>query len=478
MPRFQSAELISESVIKDLLNNKHFTVRLEKTFNRYPSHYNRKLFMKAMLLLKHRQMSFSEISLARVSFELYCSEHGGGMLASASVVLQALSMLGRVMSPQKLEVEIQKQQTVVDFPSLIYLYEFMDLVLKCALSRQVEEEMQSSESTEEDDPDFEKIFMTREERIRSFLDKQYQDSLYKKVDPPPASSEDEDHIILMRASRTHREKSTAGSQRQLCALVPALEHSQHQLFRARNGFTVFSKEQLEEAESLHASRECSRAGMRSHTNSRVGVRSEVASRVGLRSSRTGPRVYARLASFPGPGNGPVKDSTGQRSNANSETTGRMSSRAGTSMSETRSMAQLHESTTLPGNSTAPNQKQGPHTTKPLSVATEFSIPKSKSVPILPSLCMHTLDIDSSETEINLTESDVSKFHVACSSKLDKAKGITTANSTQGNLFRPLLVTKRDIWRQRGLIDELKWEGLRKKWKQLPSNIATAPNTRV
>ena len=79
-------------------------------------------------------------------------------------------------------MEIQKQQTVVDFPSLIYLYEFMDLVLKCALSRQVEEEMQSSESTEEDDPDFEKIFMTREERIRSFLDKQYQDSLYKKVD--------------------------------------------------------------------------------------------------------------------------------------------------------------------------------------------------------------------------------------------------------------------------------------------------------
>ena len=38
MPRFQSAELISESVIKDLLNNKHFTVRLEKTFKHYPTH--------------------------------------------------------------------------------------------------------------------------------------------------------------------------------------------------------------------------------------------------------------------------------------------------------------------------------------------------------------------------------------------------------------------------------------------------------
>ena len=148
MPRFQSAERMSESVIKDLLNSKHFTARLEKTFNRYPAHYNRKLFLKAMLLLKQKQMSFSEISLARVSFELYCSEHGIGMLASANVVLQALSMLGRVMSPLKLEVEIQKQQAVVDFPSLIYLYEFMDLILKCALSSQVEEEMQSSESTE------------------------------------------------------------------------------------------------------------------------------------------------------------------------------------------------------------------------------------------------------------------------------------------------------------------------------------------
>lgn len=254
----------------------------------------------------------------------------------------------------------------------------------------------------------------------------------------------------MRASRAHREKSTAGSQRQLCALVPALEHSQHQLFRARNGFVVFSKEQLEEAESLHASRECSRAGMRSHANSRVGIRSEVVSRAGLRS-RTGSRTHAHA--------GPV---TGQ----NSETTGRISSRAGTSRSNVSETRSMHESATLLASSPL-NQKKEPHT-KPLHT-TELSIQKSKSVPILPSLRMHISDndINSSETEINLTESDASRFNAA-SSRLDK--GITIIKSTQGNLFRPLLVTERDIRRQRGLIDELKWEELRKKWQQLPSNM--------
>jgi hypothetical protein len=298
-------EPISETAIKDLLESKHLDHKLEKIFNHYPAYYNRKLFLKAMSLLKHRRMSFSEISMARVAFELYRSEDGAGMVASANVVLQALSMLGRVMSPVRLESELLKQQAIVDFPSRIQMYEFMDIITRCTDSRLVEKkvELLSSQKSIQDYagfaelqplPDLDQITMTRDEQIRAHLDEQYQKSMYKKTKVTPPSS---DTRGVLQASRIRREEKAAGSRRQLHILAPALEQSQHQLSKARNGFTVLSKKQLHAAESLHASRVASRAEMRSGMVSRINktdsgmeLRLDAAGTRSTMSSRAGSRM--------------------------------------------------------------------------------------------------------------------------------------------------------------------------------------------
>ncbi len=265
---------VSNRVVHALLKCKHMQTKLEKVFNRYPADFNKKLFAKAMSLLKYRRLSFSEISDARVAYDLYASEDGGGMLPSADTVLQALKMLERVMSPVRLESEIQKQQKVVDLPSSIQVYEFMDLVIKCALSSEVEREMELVENPELHDlnhmsslTDFDQLLMTKDKKIQAFLDKQYRDSLFiLKREKEEAESNASSSISVHRLASSQREESVASALQQRRALTPSLEFSQHQLFRARGGFTVLTGEQCREIESLRASRQSSRAGMRPSTS--------------------------------------------------------------------------------------------------------------------------------------------------------------------------------------------------------------------
>lgn len=294
---------ISDRLIQDLLRSKHLQKKLEKVFNNHPADYNRKIFAKAMSSLKHRRLSFSEISDTRVAFELYACDDDGGMLATSDTVLQALKMIGRVMSPLRLESEIQKQQAVVNFPSRIQMYEFMDLVIKCVHSSEVEKEMEEAVAPNLDLssndseilmlPDFNKILMTKDQQILAYLDQQYRNSLYKKVDSSPPIPNAK-HTI----SPLIREESRAGSWRQMQALAPFLEYSQHQLFRARNGFMVFSDGQHQAVESLHASRQCSRVGTRSERRSVHASRqsSRVGARCGSNSGHSSPKQSARTLS--------------------------------------------------------------------------------------------------------------------------------------------------------------------------------------
>lgn len=485
-------ERVSESAIRNLLESKHLDQKLEKIFNHYPAYYNRKLFLKAMFVLRHKRLGFSEISMARVAFELYRSEDGAGMTASASVVLQALNMLGRVMSPIRLDSEIKKQQAVVDFPSRIQMYEFMDLAIRCAHSSAVEKEveslvpMHSTTSTQGSAesgelmslPDLDQLLMTKEERVCAHLDEQYRKSLYKKVKPAPPSS-DTDHILF--ASRVHREESTAGSQRQLHVLVPALEHSQHQLFKARNGFTVLSKEQLQAAESLHNSRQSSRAGMRSNMASRVSHRAG-SPRAGLNSD-----VKSKMRDNTGNGVTEVNiDSVQHNAAATSLPRSSMSSRAGP-RADSNSVEQspLKQANSPNGNKHTAAfdrvDKAGwlPEMMTPNAV--EW-LPKSQSVPILPSLQKR-----SGKVEVVVEESSGKRaasrssnvFRLSSTSAFQFNENSSSRVAWEGKEMdtgHPV-VSELDIQRHRGLIDELKWEELRRKWQQTPTKIQYRPRER-
>ncbi len=245
---------VSDTTIKYLLERKHMYKKLEKHFNNYSVKYNQKFFGKAMFLLKHRLLDFSDISNARIAFELYSNKDGGGMDASPSNVLNALKLLERVMSPLRLDMEILKQQDSADFHSHIQIYEFMDLVVKCVKVTDVEKELVLNEF------DFNQLLMTREERIFTHLDHKYKNSLVADGIPKRAKMTALNRERNIPTSR--RRDGVEASHRQSRALTPSLEHSQQLLLQARNGILVFTKEEHSEIQSTHMSRQCSRSGSR------------------------------------------------------------------------------------------------------------------------------------------------------------------------------------------------------------------------
>ena len=246
--RLQDGKTITAERLKYMLESGALNHRLEKIFNRYEAKYNMKVIVKAMSLLAHRQLSFSEISTCRMAFELYSMEDGSGLPAELVPVSQALKMMDRVMAPTRLEAEIGKQQHYCDLPSRIQMYEFYDLVIKCLKSSEAEREMEvqigsddgNSLSVTSDSslPDISKMLMTTDQQVLDYLDKRYRASLFKKVDPTPVPL-DNQRIISMAPRRILRTISKEHS----CALVPPLELSQQQLHQARNGRMVLSASQ-------------------------------------------------------------------------------------------------------------------------------------------------------------------------------------------------------------------------------------------
>ena len=467
---------VSDSVLRKLLESRHLEQKLEKIFNHYPAYYNRKLFLKAMSLLRHKRLNFSEISMARLAFELYRSEDHAGMLASASVVLKALNMLGRVMSPVRLETEIQKQQNTVDFPTRIQMYEFMDLITKCAHSSAVEKEvetltsvpspMSTIECTESGDllplPNLDWLLLTKEEQVCTHLDEQYRKSLYKKVKAAPPSPNTDGALL---ASRVYREGSAANSRRQLRALVPALEQSQHQLFKARNGFTVLSNEQLQAAESLHASRQSSRAGARSKMASRGNDTrlANASSRMSMRCSRAGMRQVpsSKLSAI-------IDSASRSRIDSSAGMDPEPQNSPGQVRSLSRSDNYVTEAHEIPDR---PVWLPQPATKEECTV--EY-LPKSKSVPVLPSLQQknHKMEMtveDLSEESSKRARPKSKKLSSTSAfqfNRLGKREG-SPATCGYENIGR--VVSEQDIQHHRGLIDELKWEELRRKWQQWPPN---------
>lgn len=418
-----STTKVSDKIIKNLLESKHMQQRLHKYFNSSPADHNKKIFMKVMSVLRHRRLNFSEISVARVSHELYASEDGGGMLASGSVVLQALELVERAISPVRLQSEIQRQQDVVDIPSRIQLYEFIDLICKSVRTSDVEREINSLmqrdgeisiDLQDSSFPDFDWMLMTNSEQILAYLDKQYHNAQFKEAAPTHPSS-DTDNILF--ASRLSRMETTAESQRQIRALTPVLEYSQHQVLKACNGFVVLTKEQHQSVDSLHSSRQ----------NSRVGRRLDVKS--GRRSNASSVYCSQELWASPVAGGSKLRPVSHRKDRPSPPPTG--------------------PPLPQPPPAIAAVRQSCPEAT--------YSLKSSKSAPILPLLRVNG---HNRETEIVTTRS---------TSKLPRYKSKTSTRRGQdSSSFQPV-VTEQDILRHRGRMYELEWEELRKKWQQSPTN---------
>ena len=249
--RLVAGKTIRERALIQLLESKALDHKLEKVFNKYPAKYNVKLIKKALSLLRHKQMTFSEISDARVAFEVHVCEDGSGMPAELQTVMQSLKLLERVMSPLKLETEIQKYQLCSEFPMRFQMYEYFSLVALCEKCETVEVQMtlstpnlESLNAHEGDTafslPDFDQILMTSDQKVHKYLDSEYRASLYKEVEPTPPVL-DTEHIVPSGPRRS----LISIAHEQSRALTPSLEESQSQLHRARSGYWVLSPKQYE-----------------------------------------------------------------------------------------------------------------------------------------------------------------------------------------------------------------------------------------
>ena len=248
--KLQCGKSISERNLRCLLESGALNYRLEKTFNKHDADYNTRAILKAMSFLNHRQLSYDEISEGRLAFEVYSVEDGSGLPAQLKPVSQALKLMNRVMSPSKLEAEIQKQQHICDLPSRIQLYEFLDLAIKCTKSQDAEREMEQhiimaeKEQLQDDNdtclPDISKMLMTNEQQVLDYLNKRYRSSLVKRhVDSSCPVPLDDKRIVSMVPRRKLRSLSREHS----CALLTPLERSQQQLHQARSGKMVLSSNQ-------------------------------------------------------------------------------------------------------------------------------------------------------------------------------------------------------------------------------------------
>ena len=255
--RLEKGLTVEEKSIMKLLDSKVLDDKLDKVLNVYSSKYNVKLVKKATSLLRHKQMTFSGISGARVAFEAHACVDGSGLLSDVEMVMQALRLVERVMAPSRLSSEILKKQLASEIPSRFQMYEFFAIVALCHRVSDIETEMQLEESSmlvsdnsEFDLPNFEAILMTDHQKVLAYLDHKYKASIFKQVEGAPAVL-DREHIV----SPASRRELSVSAYQQYCTLAPALEQSQTQLNQARNGFSMLTGKQQERICSRLASRE-------------------------------------------------------------------------------------------------------------------------------------------------------------------------------------------------------------------------------
>lgn len=413
---------VSDKAIQELLNCKHMQSRLEKVFNRYSADFNKKLFAKVLSLLKHRRLTFAEISDARIAFDLYSSESGGGMPASTDTVLQALKMLDRVMSPIRLESEIIKQQKVVDLPSCIQVYEFFDLVIRCARFSEVEREMKRTLNLQDpnDIPDFDEILMTREKQVLAYLDKQYRDVLFRRKEKVELSTSPVS-ITKPTPTSSYREERVAHSLLQKRAITPSLEYSQNQLFRARSGYVVLTRGQCQEIESLQASRMSSRAGKRPTTHS--GMRSSP-----RRHWKQGRAGFHEKAQTPAP--------------------------------HTRPQCHDHSMYSKSAPLLLPSVQHPAHDSKVKTMCEDIvveDLDEETSRICKASVHQASSALRESMSRISLNETPGEKPNKVAYRTWSKIK----TGGVRVQYHQPL-VTEEDMARQQGLIDEIEWNDLRRK----------------
>ncbi|XP_057297526.1 uncharacterized protein LOC130628581 [Hydractinia symbiolongicarpus] len=180
-----------------LLESDIFYPHVHKTFNVHNGSYNIKVFMKAVELLSQRLMSFAELHTARVAFQTY--EHKDQAGLEDKLLLRAMKLCGKTMSPQRLTYSLRHLNRLVT--DRVMLYEFLELLMSADHTSVVTKELPKKKSVKEttdrrhlyDLCDFKEELITHDERCYNFLDKAFEESL--KIIPVKATSKTSEQLL-------------------------------------------------------------------------------------------------------------------------------------------------------------------------------------------------------------------------------------------------------------------------------------------
>ncbi|XP_022083794.1 uncharacterized protein LOC110975537 isoform X2 [Acanthaster planci] len=129
---------ISLKAILKLIELKYFNDALDRSINMHTADYNINTLLKSLKLLNHRLLSFSELNDVRVAFQVYEAGDMRGMVIDTHTQLRALKLCDRTIAPMKMTHRIKHMQENFDEPGRIQLYEFLDLIVLCELSKDVD----------------------------------------------------------------------------------------------------------------------------------------------------------------------------------------------------------------------------------------------------------------------------------------------------------------------------------------------------
>ncbi|KAK3591897.1 hypothetical protein CHS0354_005107 [Potamilus streckersoni] len=151
---------------------------MHNTQNMHSADWNGCVIRKAVHILDHRAITFEELNNTRLAYQTYEAGDMKGMLIDQNVILRAIKMCGKTISPLKLMHRLKHMRQDFDEKDRMQLYDFLDLVLWCDiyLSYNPEAFLTTSKEMERELfqlMDFDKLLSHHDERVAKRLNEEY-----------------------------------------------------------------------------------------------------------------------------------------------------------------------------------------------------------------------------------------------------------------------------------------------------------------
>ncbi|XP_038053838.1 uncharacterized protein LOC119726269 isoform X2 [Patiria miniata] len=173
---------ISYKDILKLIRLKYFNDALDRSINMHTADYNINTLMQSLKLLNHRLLSFSELNDVRVAFQVYEAGDMRGMVIDTHTQLRALKLCDRTIAPMKLMHRVKHMQENFDEPGRIQLYEFLDLIVLCELTKDVDVPDFKHGALDKtwrrlfQLDNFQEVCATKDEKMEQHLNQQFRDT--------------------------------------------------------------------------------------------------------------------------------------------------------------------------------------------------------------------------------------------------------------------------------------------------------------